>query len=532
MMMTVDSKISIPVPEGSLDPGGSDPNGSLRKVPIESVKKLPLPPVFAAFGMAVSYYGYPLISALPVFPLLALFFFVAAISFLRVLRYFPGPDPQTIYKAGIVFTAAAVGFSLGIAARSNFRSGIELGIQAERVTAVSGILLEDPRTLQGGSGLGVLKLDSITAAAGLRATAAGNLTVFFPAASIPRLKEFGRGCEIYADGVYVEGERGPSFRAASLHIVSPAPPLEQYRTSLRMKLLDKFQSREGTTPTVWGGLASALLLGVRDDLNTDLSDGFRDSGCSHILALSGMHLAILSGVLVFLIRRPLGIRPASLIGAVFIVFYVFVAGSQPSLVRAAIMYLIGAFALWGFLKTSALSLLGMAFIVQLVFQSQTGVSLSFILSYLALFGILTLGEKIRSLFRGRLPEALSGVLSASLGAFIVTSPVVALYFGSLRPIGILAGLVLAPISALFMVLSLAALAASFLPVPLWDLLDFALTLVYRFLEYLVSLAGRAPGLSVSPVPVLIFTVALWVLVLFIQKRDEAYRNSVASFESF
>jgi competence protein ComEC len=260
-----------------------------------------------------------------------------------------------------------------------------------------------------------------------------------------------------------------------------------------MKLLDKFQNRQGAGIVVWGGLASALLLGVRDDLDTDLSEGFRNSGCSHILALSGMHLAILSGVLVFLIRRPLGIRWASLLGAIFIVFYVFVAGSQPSLVRAAIMYLIGVFALWGFLKTNALSLLGMAFVVQLVFQSQSGLSISFILSYLALFGILTLGEQIRSLFRGRLPDALSGVLSASLGAFIVTGPVVALYFDSLRPIGILAGLVLAPISALFMVLSLAALAASFLPLPLWDFLDFVLTWVYRFLEYLVSLAGQAPG---------------------------------------
>jgi competence protein ComEC len=345
------------------------------------------------------------------------------------------------------------------------------------------------------------------------------------------LKEFGRGCEIYADGVYSEGALGPVFRASSLHVFTPAPALEQFRTALRMKLLDRFQNRQGSEPTEWGGLASALLLGVRDDLNTDLSEGFRNSGCSHILALSGMHLAILSGVLAFLIRRPLGIRWASLLGAVFIVFYVFVAGSQPSLVRAAIMYLIGAAALWGFFKAGALSLLCLAFIIQLIFQSQTGVSLSFILSYLALFGILTLGEKIHSLFRGKLPEVLSGALSASLGAFIVTSPVVALFFDSLRPVGILAGLVLAPISALFMVLSLAALAASFLPFPLWNFLDFTLTWIYRFLEYFVSLAGKVPGLSVSgPTPVLVFTLLLWFFVLLIHRRDQAYRNSVASFD--
>jgi len=70
-----------------------------------------------------------------------------------------------------------------------------------------------------------------------------------------------------------------------------------------------------------------------------------------------------------------------------------------------------------------------------------------------------------------------------------------------------------------------------MPIPLWDLLDFALTWLYRFLEYLVSLAGQVPGLSVSgPAPVLICAILIWLLVWFIQKRDAAYRNSVASFD--
>jgi competence protein ComEC len=195
------------------------------------------------------------------------------------------------------------------------------------------------------------------------------------------------------------------------------------------------------------------------------------------------------------------------------------------------MYIIGSFSIWGFLKGKPLSLLCMAFIIQLLFQSESGISLSFILSYLALAGILTLGETLRNLFRGRLPEVLSGSLCASLGAFIVTAPVVALFFGSLRPIGIVAGLFLAPLSSLFMVLALAALAASFLPLPLWNLLDFLLTLLYRFVEFLVSLAGRVPGFQISnSILVLIFSFLFWILVLFIRKRDRLYRDSVAAFD--
>ena len=501
-------------------------------VPIEKEKSLPMPPVSAALGMALAYYGYPFFISVSGGPFIILgifLFFVIVVSLLRVFRLGRKDVPVRFHKVGILAVAAAVGFSLGIASRRTVPGPVETGLPAESVIAVSGILREDPRSLQSGSGLGVLKLRECSGSGGLRATARGSLTVFFPAESIPRLKEFGRGCEIYIDGMFVQSQRGSLFRASSVHVVKAAPALDTFRTGLRTALLEKFQSREGRI--VWGGLASALLLGMRDDLEVDLSAEFRNSGCAHILALSGMHLAIISGILAFLISRPLGIRRASLAGAFFILFYVFIAGSQPSLVRSAIMYLITTIALWGFLKIKAISLLSMAFILQLIFQTETGISLSFILSYLALAGMLTLGTSIRSLFRGRLPEIINGSLSASLGAFIFTSPVVVFYFGSLKPIGILAGLLVAPLSSVFMVFALMALTASFLPIPLWNLLDFVLTLIYRLIEFLVSLAGKVPGFSfLNPLPVLIISVLLSFLVLFIRKQDLLYRKSVGSFD--
>jgi len=504
-------------------------------VPVQPEKNLPMPALSAALGMALSYYFYPLLVSVSwgrFLLLFLLFLLVGIVSFLRALCLFPGENvPAFISRMSILAVAVLAGFVLGIAAGRTSTASITMGLPAERVASVSGVLIEDPRSLQGGSGLGILKLKACGAQGGLRATARGRLTVFFPADSIPRLKEFGRGCEILAEGRLSQGSRGFLFSAASVHIVKAAPALESFRTDLRMKLLLKFQSRQGTRPPVWGSLASALLLGVRDDLDTDLSAAFRNSGCAHILALSGMHLAIVSGVLAFLFRRLMGMRWASLVGTVFILLYVFVVGPQPSLVRSIIMYLIGTFALWGLLKGKPISLLCMAFIVQLLFQSETGTSLSFILSYLALMGILTLGEDLRVLFRSRLPEIVSRCFSASLGAFVFTAPVVVLFFGSLRPIGIIAGLLAVPISSLFIVLSLAVLVVSFLPLPLWGVFDFMLTWVYRLLELTVSLAGRVRGFSISnPIPVLVFSVLFWLLILFIKRQDDTYRNSIASFD--
>jgi len=517
---------------------------SFAPVPITVDKKLPMPPIYAALGMAASYYGYPLFISGSwglYLPVVILLLFTAAISFIGVLRLYLRLSFSAFHahalcsKFGVLIVAAAVGFSLGLAARSNVTGPVTTGIPAERVIAVSGYLLEDPRSLRSGSGMGTLELRECSGVGGVRASASGNLTVFFPAESIPRLKDFGRGCEIYADGTLSYGSRGPVFNATSVHVIKPAPPLQRFRTGLRVTLLDKFQNHQdarygdGGAP-VWGGFASAMLLGMRDDLDADFSAAFFHSGCAYILALSGMHLAVISGVLAFLLKRPLGIRRASLAGAIFIAFYIFIAGSQPSLVRAGIMYMIGVFAIWGLLRKNVLSFLGMAFIIQLLFQSGTGLSLSFMLSYLALGGMLTLGDTFHSLFRGRLPEVPGRLLSASLGAFIATAPIVVFYFGSLKPIGIAAGLFVAPLASLFMVLALAALASAFLPFPLWSVFDIALTSLYRVLDFIVSLAARVPGVPFSnPVPVLIFSGLLWLFILFVKKRDDLYRNSVASF---
>ena len=514
-------------------------------VPLMEKKSLPMPAFYAALGMAVSYYLLPILISISVAETVILGFllaFISVISFLRAAYFFLEKDSSGFfYKAVIIVLSLGLGFVMGIASRGNVTDSIETSIPRESVIAVRGILREDPRSLQSGSGLGILEIHGCSGLGGLRASARGNLTVFFPQETIMHLKDFGRGSEIYIDGKLSSGKRGVSFGAVSVHVIKPAPFVERFRTLLRKVLIDRINSpakqkgdgflNYGSAGSpVWSGFASALILGVRDDLDTELAESFRNSGCAHILALSGMHLAIISGILAFLLRRPLGIKPASLVGALFILFYVFLIGAQASLVRSAIMYLIGAFSIWSMVKGKSLSLLAMAFIVQLIFQGGGGESLSFILSYLALAGILVLGKSFRSLLQGRLPDIISGSLSASLGAFIMTAPVVAFCFGSLKPVGILAGIVIAPLSSIFMVLSLAALAVSFFSAPLWNFFDFILTQVYRFLELVVNSTGRVPGLTVSnPFAVVGFSVIVGILILLLDKHDTARRKSIASF---
>ncbi|GHT91459.1 competence protein ComEC [Spirochaetia bacterium] len=490
-------------------------------------------------GAAAGYYGFHVLYgrdhwAAAIF--LSLILAAGLISLFRVLAHGSGfliaPQYDRFFRhRGLHIIVLSVGFVLGIGISASIPRHISFGLPEEKVIALQGTLLSDPRALSSGSGMAYLDLEKSAGRGGLRTSAKGKILVFFPEESIPALKEFGRGSGVYVEGSF-KNQDNPLFSASAVHIIRPASALEQFRTGLRLEFTRRFirgsAGAGGVVQNSWGGMALALLLGIRDNLDTDLARAYREAGSSYVLALSGMHLAVLSALIAFALRRPLGLKASSLLGALFIVLYVFLVGSQPSLDRAAIMYLLGALAVFGALPRNPASLLNLAFLVQIVRQNDSGIAISFILSYLALWGILHVGEAIHELWRGKIPEKILSPFTASLGAFITTAVVSVYYFGELRLIGIVAGLIIVPLTTVFMIGALLWLVLSFCLPVLTVPLGMGLSFLYRVLDTLVRLAARAPGLNQPGLfPVMTFFLGLSALVLYLGGRRRALRSCLA-----
>ncbi|MDR0710604.1 MAG: ComEC/Rec2 family competence protein, partial [Spirochaetaceae bacterium] len=261
--------------------------------------KLPeFPPLFFAVSGAACFYYAPaffirrgLPWAVPLLIIAALL--TVVISLFRVLESLPascldGKTRRRLKKYLICLAALEAGLFLGTGARIAASIRVRPGMAEDRITGVAGRLAEDPRLVAGGRGMGKLELDYVRGKDGLRTSAWGNMAVFFPDEALPALKSFGRGSGIYIEGSLSRGREGeePLFRARTVHITTAAGPLESFRTALRLKLTEKFSHHK------WGGLSLALLLGMRDNLDTQLAQSYKNAGCAHVLALSGMHLAI------------------------------------------------------------------------------------------------------------------------------------------------------------------------------------------------------------------------------------------------
>ena len=519
------------------------------------------PVLCTALGAVLSYYWlFPLFrsGAISINLLLVLFFIpVSFLCFLRVLESFPilveeKPEtnrqlltrqlrlPRFFWNPQLLIlwtTAFSAGLAVGIAVSTRISDTVNFGIPEDTVLGISGTLLDDPRVISNGKAMSALSLKMSIGNNGVRATANGQITVFFPEESAGRLKEFGRGTNISAEGeLRPNAGTGGSglnsfgkytFTAKSLHITKTAPPLERFRTGLRLGLTGRFSDSHGTG--AWGGLSLALLLGIRDNLDTGFASLYRNAGCSYILALSGMHLAIIVSLISFLLKKPLGLRLSVIAGAVIIIAYCFIVGPLPSLNRAALMYLLGVIAILGMFKRDMLSLLCLAFLLQIFVTPSSGFSLSFILSYLALAGILVIGKGINGALMGIIPAVLLQPLSASLGAFIATAGVSAWFFTDIRPIGILAGLALAPLATVFMVLSIMWLCLDLITPFLSFLPGKILSLLYLLMEKTATLAAVAPGVNANPFLIILLSLLITSTILWLDWRRRVIAGRLEPF---
>lgn len=146
---------------------------------------------------------------------------------------------------------------------------------------------------------------------------------------------------------------------------------------------------EGTAP-----LVNALLTGDRSSLDSSVMNSFRDSGASHILALSGLHLGIIYGILLKVTsifgKHPMVKAVRSLIVISLCGIYTLATGASPSLVRAFLFILVNETARLTHRSNNPLRVYCAALFIQTAINPQVISSTGFQLSYLAMAGIFLL----------------------------------------------------------------------------------------------------------------------------------------------
>lgn len=238
-------------------------------------------------------------------------------------------------------------------------------------------------------------------------------------------------------------------------------------------------------------LLKALLLGR---VSTDTAKQFRKCGLSFLLALSGMHIALIIELLNYLliIYLPKGSqRPVT---AVLLLLFLWITGIRHSLVRAFLMFLFRAFHEIRGRPFQSWQLLSFCALVHLMIFPRALYSLSYQLSYLAVVGILYFTPLIRLLIPRQIPGILSEALSLSLGAQCAVNPLLIMVFGEIHPMSLLSVLFLAPLITMLLWLGLLYLPSGFCP-GMGGLLEFLLRQLGLAVDMLAGFFSQFPPLG-------------------------------------
>jgi competence protein ComEC len=237
--------------------------------------------------------------------------------------------------------------------------------------------------------------------------------------------------------------------------------------------------RKNMSPQV-AQLTNALVWGDRSDMDEEVRDAFADSGAMHVLSVSGMHVAIIYGMLLYILGSPsaggLPIRITRFIlYSILIMLYVGLSGACPAVLRAGLMIMLFLFGKTMGWNTPVWNLLGFAAFVMMWINPFVWQNIGFQLSFLAMAGILLFAKPlIRSLaFKQMLLHKCWEITALSLVAQVFILPILLRQFHQFPLTFILSSIVAIPAAFLVMFGALINIVLSLVGIDFfWPLLDW------------------------------------------------------------
>jgi len=344
-----------------------------------------------------------------------------------------------------------------------------------------------------------------------------------PPPSAPGDYDFGRAA-------WFEGIGAVGYAFGGPEIIAPAlPPGIWARLALSLQgLRFRISARiHAVLPGSTGSIASALITGDRGGISQDDEEALRDAGLAHVLAIAGLHMALVGLGLFWTVRTALALWPrvaltqpikkwaalAALGGATF---YLAISGSATPAVRAFTMLAMMLLAI--LFDRPALSMRSLAFaaLILLVIQPETLIEPGFQMSFAAVASLIAVAEweqrrRLAHGLRPRLPLAnvrhyVRGIAITSFVGSIATMPYAAFHFDRATHYAVLGNLLAMPIMG-FVAMPMAALSIALMPLGL----DF---IPLHVMGWGIA-AMLAVGRFVSHLPGAVTIVAAWPIAALV-----------------
>ena len=310
------------------------------------------------------------------------------------------------------------------------------------------------------------------------------------------------------------------FKAYILEVtdteVSPATKVRRYLYGARESFISRFDPDTQ-------GFIRGVIFGDKSEIDEDLLEEFNNNSTGHILAVSGLHIGFLYGLLRFLTARRRTLPVSILITAVILLYGEMTMWS-PATARACIVMTISLCASHLRRCSDLLTSVSLAALMILVFQPYQLFNSGFQLSFLALCGIAFLTHPLSTVTG----DTIAVMLAVQIG----TIPVIAYSYCSINPLSILINVpvimlasVLVPLCILLLMMQASILSVPAAGIELAELISYAVMKVNHILSFGGSFSVRTAGPGAAFIIVIYMIVfglsSEWTRVMLLRKDAKA-----------
>ena len=323
------------------------------------------------------------------------------------------------------------------------------------------------------------------------------------------------------------------LRASQWQLIDHHPPNRVTELAIRLRQHGQRLLTEAIADREARGIALALVLGVKDQLNDQVREAYGRAGAMHVLAVSGLHMGIVYGIIAFLlmplrrIRWGRGIQAVLCIAALWL--FALVSGGAVSVMRAATMFTCIIVAEATQRRANIFNTLALSAFLLLLINPYYILSVGFQLSYLAVLGIVYLQPRIYRWVTCPYQwlDTLWSLTAVSIAAQIATLPISLYYFHQFPTYFWLANLFVIPAASVILSLGLAIIGFGAVVSPLTSWLGTVLEKVISGVNTLIFSLEQLPvshidRLHINAFQVVGLYVGIIALVMLFHYRKFRY----------
>jgi competence protein ComEC len=217
---------------------------------------------------------------------------------------------------------------------------------------------------------------------------------------------------------------------------------DAFREQMATKIDELFQEPHA-------GYMKGLIIGMQDDVDPITYNQFSQLGLTHILAVSGTHVAVYVACLLILLSLFRLSRETTLTIVILLVpCYVLLTGFSPSVVRSGIMSMIALYAARQGLLKDGLHIISAAALIMLIWNPYLLINVSFQLSFIVTLGLIVYVPLMIPLL-SKLPRKFASALGVTVIAQLTSFPLTIYYFNQFSLLSLFANLLLVPLISFF-----------------------------------------------------------------------------------